>query len=261
MKLTLFEESFIIFKKYKNFKYYIFELYTRLCFVCLVFFSLFSLFWEYRNEITVFLLIFQKDFITNHTFLVSNEFFEIFYYNILLCSGLSFIGLVVFCLFHLFCYINPGLYKRESKFLKKIVLYEIFIILSMPFLICLIYIPIFWSFILYLQQTTNDIGFFHVIELKSNVFIQTLFKIFFNNLFFGQCFLILIIIINVNNQVIINFFKYRHFLYFGLLFISTLITPPDIYSQFFCTVVLIGIIEFIFFNFCFIIKIKRQQFF
>lgn len=259
MKLILFEESLFMFKKYNNFKYYIFELYTRLCFVGLLFFSLFGLFWEYRNEITVFILMFQKNFLTNHTFLISNEFFEIFYYNILLSTGLSLIGLFAFCIIHCFYFINPGLYKYESFFLKKIVAYEIFLIVCTPFLIGLIYIPIFWSFIVFLQQTTNDIGFFHIIELKSNFFIKTLFMLYFNNLIFGQCFLILIVLINFKNRLVIKMFKYRKFLYFGILLISTLITPPDIYSQIFCTFVLISCIEFINFNYCCIIKIKLQQ--
>lgn len=261
MKLTLFEESFFTLKKYNNFKFYIFELYTRLSFVGLLFFSLFALFWEYRNEITVCLLMFQKDFLTNHTFLISNEFFEIFYYNLLLCTGLSLIGLLAFCLIHLFYFINPGLYKNESSFFKKIVFYEICLIICTPFLIGLIYIPIFWSFIVFLQQTTNDIGFFHIIELKSNFFIKTLFILYINNLFFGQCFLIVIILINVNNQFIIKMFKYRKFLYFGILLISTLITPPDIYSQFFCTIVVISLNELILFKSCCIIKTKLQQLF
>lgn len=259
MKLILFEESFFIFKKYNKFKYYIFELYTRLCFIGLFFLCLFFLFWEYRNEVTVFLLMFQKDFLTNHTFLISNEFFEIFYYNLLLCTGLSSIGLFAFCLIHFFYFINPGLYKSESSFFKRIVFYEIFLIICTPFLIGLIYIPIFWSFIIFLQKTTNDIGFFHIIELKSNFFIKTLGMLYINNFFFGQCFLTLILLITFNNQFIIKIFKYRKFLYFGILLISTAITPPDIYSQLFCTIIVISLNEFILLSYCCIIKIKRQQ--
>lgn len=259
MKLILFEESFVFFEKYKRFNFYVFELYTRLYFVCLVFFSLFSLFWEFRDEITVFLLMFQKNFFSNHTFLVSNEFFEIFYYNILLSSGLAFIGVLVCCCFHFFFFINPGLYRHESQFVKKFIYYEIILILGTPFLLGLIYIPIFWTLIVFLQYSSNEIGFSHIIELKSNVFIKTIFQLYVINIFIGQCFLSLIVLITIKNQCLILIFKYRKFLYFCLLLISTCITPPDIYSQLFCAIILIALNELIFFFNILVIKLKKFQ--
>lgn len=251
MKLREFVDTFNLYNKFNSFKFYFFEIYTRICFIFLLACSIFWVSWEFRNEITVFLLSFQKTFTLNKIFLVSNEIFEIFYYNICLCLWITLWSVCLGVILHLIFFIFPGLYKHEIFLLKKFLIYEIFFIFILPFILILIYIPFFWSLILLLQNPINDIGFHHLIELKSLFFFQTLFSLYVNLFFISQCFCLLFFIIWLDNKKITFFFKFRKGFYFSFLLLSTLITPPDILSQIIFMLFLIFIIEILCFYFSF----------
>lgn len=155
----------------------------------------------------------------------------------------------IFMLFyHVLTFLTLGLYKKEYLFLQN--MFKTFLIYWFISLMLLykFVVPLSWNFFLSFQQETNikTISFFF--EAKIIEYFD-----FFVNLYY-ICFtsfqLLAIITFIINSEMITStqIRSGRKFFYFGFIVFSTVITPPDIFSQLLISILLIMFYELIIFN-------------
>ena len=230
------------------YKYY-FEIKHRFFFIFLSWIFTTGISYLYKNSL-LFILINSSNTLINSNqqpfYFIFTDISEIFYVYINLILFISNqISLMIF-LYHLLMFLSLGLYKKELivfKFLFKIL---IFTWIVSFFLFYKILIPFSWNFFLTFQQNGTSyqpISLFF--EAKLFDFLNYFIK--FYSLCFFSCQFLIVLIFFLNNFV--NKKKqiktFRKIFYLIFLLFSTIITPPDIFSQIFITFYLILIYEII----------------
>lgn len=135
--------------------------------------------------------------------------------------------------YNLICFLSSGLYNKEYKYFKiyyfLIYILGIFSIFFTHFLM----IPFLINFFLSFQKITtiNDYINFYF-EAKIYDYLKFYKEICFNNFINSQFIAIIISSLYIVNSWVLSKIKAnRKYFYFLFLFISTILTPPDIISQ------------------------------
>ena len=153
-------------------------------------------------------------------------------------------------LFQFWFFLAPGLYKKENfLIIKIIIIFLILFLISLNFIFIYI-IPNAWKFFIEFEKPMHPFLFNVYLEPQLyNYLFFTIKILLYTNILFQYPFLILLLllfkIISVE-QII----KFRKFFYIKILIMSSLIAPPDIWSQiiiFICLAVLVELFIFIFF--------------
>jgi sec-independent protein translocase protein TatC len=152
---------------------------------------------------------------------------------------------VFYICYHLIVFIAPALYHVEYEYLKWIFnLFLCFWLISLIFLNKILII-FAWNFFLSFHQSLTNQTIYLYFEAKIieflDFYILLYYLCFFNCLFF-------IILIFFSFYISGNLFlikKSRKFLYFWFVFLSTIISPPDLISQLVLSVCFIIIFEII----------------
>lgn len=215
--------------------YFFLELKNRIILITLTWSTIFIICYNYK-EILLYIIIkpsINTTFTLNKIYFITTNVTEIFNTYIYLANFISNKIIYFFFLMHFFLFINTGLYKFEISIIKKIIL--VYIILSMFSLIFLYYIilPTSWNFFFNFQ----DIIFNNQLNLYFEAKLSEYLNFFINlnklTTIVSQIFTIVFIYIN-NTQNYLKFIKEKKkFIFFFLFLITTLITPPDIFSQLF----------------------------
>lgn len=204
----------------------------------------------YKDSLLFLVMNSNYKLMNNHKqlYFIFTDISEIFYVNLSIIFFISNqIGLILM-LYHLLIFLSFGLYKTEllkSKFLFKFSLFTWF---TSAFICYKILIPTSWAFFLSFQQNgtpQQPISLFF--EAKLFDFIKYFIK-FYNLCFFNCQFLIcLTVLLNkfIKTHTQLKFFRKIFYLIF--LIFSTIITPPDVFSQIIITFFLITIYEIIIF--------------
>lgn len=214
-----------------------------------IFINIFIICYWYSNE-CLYLLI--KNIIINKKFnyFILTDIPEIFYIKILISFYVSvLLSLLINCL-NFWIFLAPGLYKKENYFiLKFLFIYFIFFfffnILSITKLI-----PYIVNFLLEFENNSNNFLYNIYIEPKLSNYLNISIKfLLIINIFIQYPFFILVLlflkIIKLNNLI-----KNRKLIYFQILILSLLITPPEFWTQFIINFILIFLLEFIIFVYC-----------
>ena len=202
--------------------------------------SLFLVFYYYKL-ICVLLIVFLNSEFLNQTihYFIFTSVSEMFIIYINLCIFLTQSIFMYIVLYHLICYVAGGLFKKEYLMLKRFFFLSwLLAIQSLLFFQCIL-MPTILNFFLSFHITSEISLFF---EAKVSEFL-TFYQLSFINCFSSFQFCGFLILLTTYFDLT-NFFlkKTRRFLYFVLLIFSTLLTPPDLYSQ---------LISFSFFVLCF----------
>lgn len=165
---------------------------------------------------------------------------ELFVIYIMSCFFLVLQIIYYIMLYQLICFLAPGLYKKEYIFIKSIFFTSILLgILSIYFFFNQL-VPLVSNFFLSFQKySIQTINFYFEARIYEYlIFYKDLYlSCFF--IFQSSIFLILLASYTSNNLTILKII--RKFIYIMLLVFSTIITPPDIFSQLFLfTSLLIG---------------------
>ena len=183
---------------------------------------------------------------------------ELFSIYIKLCIFLTnHICFYFIFLYHIICFLAPGLYIIEYKFLKNFFFISIFLgILSIFFFYNLL-IPTLFNFFLSFQKNyIENMNLYF--EAKISDYVIFYKDIYFSCFFSFQICVILVFVASYFSQKIKLLKIVRKFFYILLLFFSTVLTPPDIFSQIFMFFSLILCFEgFIFIN---IFKAATQKY-
>lgn len=198
----------------------------------------------------IYLLIKPLIYLKKSNYFIFTDIIEIFYIKILLSIILS-LFISIFCgFFQFWFFLAPGLYKKENfLILKIIIVFLILFFISLNFIFIYI-IPNAWKFFIEFEKTTHPFLFNIYLEPQLYNYLLFIIKIlFYTNILFQYPFLILLLLLFkiISIQQII---KFRKFFYIKVLIMSSLIAPPDIWSQiiiFTCLIILIELFIFIFF--------------
>lgn len=187
------------------------------------------------------LYIFTRPFIEVHsqigedlkerTFILTNltEAFTVSFY---LSSYFTFLFSFPLCLGHFWSFIEPGLYLKEKRYLR-------FYFISIPFLFLLgtfftyfIVLPFTWEYLLGFETR----GVEHIVqvhlEARLSEYVDTSIHLFGGISVLFQYPLVLRGLIDLNllhNQNMVSFRKCSFFFSF---FLGSLLSPPDLFSQF-----------------------------
>lgn len=229
------------------FNYYLKEILNRSILLLITWLSCLITSYFYK-ETLIFLSIKPYIFITN------SDFFYFIYTNIsdifsTYLRLIFFIGhqiFLIYLLYHVLIFFSLGLYNFEYKYLKLIFLTGFFFWSFSIIIFYKILLYFSWEFFLSFQNSlikNQTINFY--LESKINESLE--FFITFCKLsnFCCQIFTILIIFLDFT-KINLNVVKiFRKIFYFSFIFFATLISPPEIFSQFLISFFIIFLYEFL----------------
>ena len=138
---------------------------------------------------------------------------------------------LIFLLQNLFLFFSSGFYKSEYNFIKHLLKISFIGWLISTFFAHYILIPFSWSFFASFQNlaTSNFITFYF--ESKLNEYIYFYIELYVTFLIYFQIFLFSTSIISYKNVNLKFLKRFRKFYYFLFILFSTLVSPPDVFSQ------------------------------
>lgn len=240
------------------YQYYL-EIKNRCFLLFLTWFFTFLICYIYK-EILLFLCITKvNSLISNNTMLYFiftdvKEVFSVYFQLILFVSHQIF---VFFFIFHFFSFISLGLYKFEYNYLR-LIFYSTTICWFILFLLFNnILLPLSWNFFLSFQALTSFNLHF---EAKLTEYVEFYISFYYFCTVYCQIFVFVFVFFDYINTNLNFIRKFRKFVHYFFIFLSTLLTPPDIISQVVFSLILLLVYEIlIFLN---IIKyfVKKQKY-
>ena len=178
---------------------------------------------------------------------------EILSVYVQLITFLSFQAFFLFIFYHCFVFFSPAMFKSEYYFLftlfKVSVTVWFFSAIAANFLLMPINLEFFFQFSGIFSSKFVNLHF----EAKLTEYLDFYIFIYYLSIVYFQIFTILFFFLNYMNNKIKIIQKYRKIYYYFFIFFSTLISPPDLISQIFISLLIIFIYEILLF--IFIIKV------
>lgn len=233
---------------------YYLEAKNRFFLILLTWFSV-SVICYFYNKILIFFLIEQINYIglfEINPYFIFSEVTDVFSVTFSLIFFISNQICFVLFIYHVLIFFSAGLYKFEYKNLI------FFLRISFIYWVCSIFIlnsvilPFSWKFFLNFQEQ-NTLP-------NVSLFFEANFKDYFNfyvNLYYlstinFQLFFLVLFFLNSINYKVHKIKNIRKFLYYIFVLFSTIITPPDVFSQIFLSCCFILMYEIlILYNFLF----------
>lgn len=188
------------------------------------------------KEVLLFLIIkpsLTKNINVGIFYVIFTNINEIFSTYLKLIFFLTFQNFGFFLIFHFFNFLFPSFYKKEYlfyvKFLKICFITWIFSLYLTNFFL----ISLSWDFFFYFKTAISYQFISLHFEPKIVEYLEFCIFLYSTCIFYSQFFAILLFVIFyfTNNSKFIK--KFRKLYYYSFLIFSTLITPPDIFSQIF----------------------------
>ena len=138
-------------------------------------------------------------------------------------------------------FLKPGLYKNEYEYIKHLGAYNCILFLVYFKIGYSLLIP--WSFSFFFTHNDHQkIDLFF--EAKMNEYIKFFLSAYEISLICAViCTLFYAFLIKENLKYITT--NYRKYIYISILFMSSIVTPPDVVSQIILTIISVTIFEFI----------------
>jgi len=209
--------------------------------ILITFFYLFLISYYFSDQLIYLLVnnLLNKNMLK---YFIFTNITEIFITNIFIAVFISTFLSIQLSILLIWCFLSKGLYKFENfMFIKFYVLFLFFNFFLINFIFTHI-IPYIWNFLLNLNFTNLYILTIYF-EPKINNYFNFIFSSFIYIFILFIYFFILFFLI-FNNifkiKIIINL---RKFFYLKIIFLSALITPPDIFNFFLIYLLFILIFE------------------
>jgi sec-independent protein translocase protein TatC len=141
------------------------------------------------------------------------------------------------------------MFKIESYYLKVFLKYSLIIWIFSIFLTNFLLVPITWNFFLSFQNIISSRFIQLHFEAKLNEYLGFYIFVYYLCIFYCQIFTILFFFLNYTKSKIMIIKKFRKLHYYFFVIFSTIISPPDIFSQIFIIGLVILIYELLVFIF------------
>nr|YP_009688005.1 SecY-independent transporter protein [Haslea nusantara]QDX17579.1 SecY-independent transporter protein [Haslea nusantara] len=217
---------------------------------------------SYFYKETILFLILEPSFQDanqNLLYFIFTNVTEIFavYFRIIIFLGNH--TLIFFTLYHTILFISLGLYKSELKNIAFLAKTSLGVFIISIFFFNKLLLPLSWNFFLSFQSFSFLKSLDLYFESKLNEYTTFYITSYYLCVTYCQLFVLLISFCKyiINNLIQIK--QYRKIVYFSFLFISTLLTPPDIISQIILTINIILIYELLIYSLIFQITTKKLK--
>lgn len=205
------------------------------------------------KETVLFLLVKPNSFIISNNLAIFYFIFtnvtEIFLVYIQLIQFVCFQVFFLYLIYHCFTFLNLAMFKLESYYLKTFISFSLFICVCSIFLTNFILVPATWKFFLSFQETVSSKFVQLHFEAKLNEFLTFYILIYYLCIFYCQVFTVLFFFFNYVNNKTKVIKKFRKLYYYFFFVFSTLVSPPDVFSQIFISGLVILIYELLVLNF------------
>ena len=181
------------------------------------------------KEILLYIITLQK--INNNVYFIFTNVTEVFSAYTALIIFMGNQVLILYLCYHTIIFVTLGLYKSEYK--NVIFAFKICFFLFFFSIIIFNKILFFssWNFFLSFQNFINLKSLTLHFEAKLNEYLSFYFKFYYLCIFYFQTFLLLILFISYIQNKFKIIKQFRRFFYYIFIVLSTLLTPPDIFSQ------------------------------
>lgn len=219
---------------------YILEIKNRLFLLFITWISTVFVSYFYK-EILLFVIVqINENYYPTSFYFIFTNLIEIFNIYIKLIIFLTNQIFVLYFFYHLFYFISPALFKVEYKYfylvVTRILLVWFFSIIFFNY----VFIPLTWNFFLSFQNLISVNLYF---EAKLNEFILFYISLYYLCISYGLVFMVLFFILNYINLNVGFIRKFRKLYYYLFILFSTIISPPDIFSQFFISLFIVTVYE------------------
>ena len=206
----------------------------------------------YCKEMLLFIIIrpiicySKDDLYVYFIFTDATEIFSIFI-KIILFFGNQVV--IVYFIYHLSVFILPGLLRTEYSILKFF-----FKMIVSSFFVAVIFfnvflLPLSWDFFLSFQEFVTMKSIVLYFEAKLNEYLKFYIEFYFICMFYCLAIVFFVFFFNRIKSDLSLLKKSRKPFYYVFFVISTLLTPPDVFSQIILSIFIIFGYELIFFSF------------
>ena len=185
--------------------------------------------------------------------LISTSIPEVFIVTLVTIMKYSLIIIIPIVYYNILVYMKSGLYQNEYKEFKQILFISFIFYIFGIVITCAYILPFGLTFfineiinmhIVFTPQLSTYIGFIGNILLYALIAFQV--PVFF------------VTIVNIGSHLTPSRKPYKKYIYFTFILISTIVTPPDVFSQIFLSTIFIIVFEFL--TFCQIwLRAKRAK--
>lgn len=184
------------------------------------------------------------------SYFIFTDVTEIFAAYIQLITFLSLQAVVFYMMYHIFAFFSPAFFGIEHRYLSLVLkVVKLVWLFSALFSHCFL-IPLTWNFFLSFQNLTSVSLFF---EAKLVDCVSLYITLYYLGVFYCQIFVVLFFFTSYMNVNALYIKKFRKLYYYFFIVFSTLLSPPEVFSQIVLSFIVICIYEF--FIFSFMIKI------
>lgn len=239
---------------------YFLEIKNRLILLSLTWFS--TVLVSYFFKETLLFIIVQPNTFTNVNkhlaffYFIFTDVTEILSVYLKLIKFLSSQILFIYLIYHFFLFLSSALFQFEYLYFKFSIQVLYFVLLFSIVLITCFLIPLTWNFFLSFHDLITISSFNLYFEAKLNEYLCFYIKFYYLGGFYCQFFAFFLLFLNyidANKKFIRKFRKLYHYCF---IIFSTLISPPEILSQIFLSLIVIFIYEFLILFFLFRIYLK-----
>lgn len=245
------------------FKTYFFELRNRLFLSILVWLSVVLVCYIFK-EILLFVITKQtislKLCFKELFYFIFTDVSEIFYVYMSLIFFVANQVLFLYLCYSLLVFMSSGLYRSEYSYIVFSFTVSMFLFIFSVFLFNKFFFPFMWNFFLTFQRLDLLKSTTFYFESKISEYSLFYISFYYICIFYFQILVILFVVFDFLKTKGVSLIKaFRKFFYYFFVVFSTLITPPDVFSQLALSLCLIFNYEILVFYFI-LKKIKNQGF-
>ena len=201
----------------------------------------------YYKETILFALVDSSNLFLNSDekpYFIFTNVTEVFYVYIQLILFISNQITAIILIYQVLMFLSLGFYQSELIQVRS--LFQLFLLawLGTLFLLFNFVVPLTWKFFLSFQENSTDnqfVSFFF--EAKLNEYIQYFIDLYYVSLINCQFLILLLITLSSVNDKLRKTKTFRKFFYLIFVIFSTVVTPPDVFSQIFISGILIVVYE------------------
>ena len=230
---------------------YFFELKNRTILILITVLSMLLVSYLYKE--TLLFLITQPERLIN-----KNNSYSVFYFiftnvtevlsvYIQLITFFSFQTFLLFSVYHCFVFFSPAMFKSEYNFVFNFLKISISVWFSSVLIANFLLVPITWDFFFSFQELFSSKFVNLHFEAKLTEYLDFYIFIYYISVVYFQIFTVLFFFLNYISDKIRIIKKFRKIYYYFFVIFSTLISPPDLISQFIISLILICMYEILVF--------------
>ena len=223
---------------------YLLELKNRLCLLVITWSSTVLVCYYYKETLLFFLIKFNSMLYNTYSFyFITTSLMDLFNVYIKLSCFISLQFTVIIFLYHILLFFSPGLFLNEFKVIKSILFLIVFFFVVSSLVFHNFILPYTWFFFISYQTNQLENGLNIFFETQIVEYLNFYLEFYYISIFVGQIFVIMFIYLNLVHNKFLFIKKTRKLVYSSFLIFSTIVTPPDIFSQFSVTLFLCLIYE------------------